>query len=399
MKTYEHANQSTIDTRPKMPYLANVPHLVARSNIVHWRDRLSIGLILLPCFICITSCDGPGKAEQDTFANLSQPITPRSTGPGNTGSNANRFNEASGVNAEINAANQERPAAVVLGKRVNWGPLRSRLAEAAGAVVLEELALDAAIDAEMLRQGLSITDADIKAEDVLITRAVIADAKMTPDQAQRAISDLRRSEGLGPNRYADLLRRNARLRAIARASMPERVAVTDAEAKQALELAQIPRARARIIVVDSDRAAAMVRSQIVARVATGELMATAFANAAIVESRDPSARNAGLLEDVSPADPVLPSEVRTALRTLEIGTISDVLAMNTRYGLVLVESRSSAPLVGVPVDLASVRERVRTRKERGAMDDIASRLIQNARVTIYDESLRWSWERANEAAR
>lgn len=286
-------------------------------------------------------------------------------------------------------------AAIASGQRVNWGPLRDRLAEAAGSVVLEELALDAAIEEELARQGVAITDAMVKDEDRMLRRAIILDARMTGDQAERAVVDLRKREGLGPKRYADLLRRNAKLRALARATMAARLSVTDQEARTAAELMTGPRARARIIVVDSDRAAANIREQIVARAAAGEPASTAFANAAIIFSRDPSASRGGLMDGVSAADPVVPDGVRRALRQIRENTISDVLPLDNGAALLLVETRTPG---GEPTraDIDSARGRVELRKERAAMDEIATRLLSASRVTIYDESLRWSWESRRE---
>lgn len=273
--------------------------------------------------------------------------------------------------------------------------MRDRLAEAAGGIVLEELALDAAIDEEVTRQGITVTDAMVKEEDRLLRRAIIADAQMTADQAERAVVDLRRREGLGPKRYADLMRRNAKLRALALNAAPARLTVSDDEARAAAELATGPRARARIIVVESDRAAANVREQINARIAAGEAPATAFANAAIVFSRDPSATRGGLMDGVSAADPIVPEGVRRTLRKLQENTVSDVLPLDNGAALLLVETRT---LGGDPTaaDIDAARQRVQLRKQRTVMDEIANRLLAQSRVTIYDESLRWSWESRGE---
>lgn len=295
----------------------------------------------------------------------------------------------------MTVAAEDSTAAIAAGQRINWQPLRDRLAEASGAIVLEELVLDAAIEEEMGRQGAAITDASVAEEDRLLRRAIITDARMTPDQAERAVMDLRKREGLGPKRYADLLRRNARLRALARVTMPQRLVVSDGESRATAELATGPRARARIIVVDTDRAAANVREQIMARINGGEAPATAFANAAIIFSRDPSASRAGLMDGVSAADPVVPDGVRKAIRTLRESTVSDVLPLDNGFALLLVESRTLGTEPSAS-DIDAARERLVLRKERAVMDEIATRLLNAARVTIYDASLQWSWDRRAE---
>lgn len=328
--------------------------------------------------VAITGC--AGDAPSSRAASNPAPTSTRAQSP---------------AKVAMQVDSPEATAAIAAGQRIAWSPLRDRLAEAAGGIVLEELALDAAIEEELTRQGVTITDALVKAEDALLRRAIILDARMTADQAERAVIDLRRREGLGPKRYADLLRRNAKLRALARATLAERLRVSDDEARAAAELATGPRARARIIVVDSDRAAANVREQIVARVGAGEPPNTAFANAAIIFSRDPSATRGGLMDGVSAADPIIPEGVRRSLRTLRENTVSDVLPLDNGAALLLVEARTPG---GEPnrADIDAARQRVELRKERVAMDEIATRLLNNARITIYDESLRWSWESRRE---
>lgn len=330
--------------------------------------RLAPAMILLASAIAGCSTDGPSTA----------PSTARTPGP-----------QTPKVAMVVDAS--DATAAIASGQRIAWGPLRDRLAEASGGVVLEELALDAAIEDELARQGVAVTDAMVKAEDALLRRVIILDARMTADQAERAVIDLRRREGLGPKRYADLLRRNAKLRALARATAPARLTVAEDEARAAAELATGPRARARIIVVDSDRAAANIREQIVARIAAGEQASTAFANAAIVFSRDPSASRGGLMDGVSAADPIVPDGVRRALRQIKENTVSDVLPLETGAAIILVETRTPG---GEPnrADIDAARERVELRKERLVMDEIANRLLNEARITIYDDALRWSWE-------
>jgi hypothetical protein len=358
-------------------------HLAARALII-----LGAGFALAAC-----SADGTNSAPNSAPSSSQRNTTPASLA------------RDAGASARSSSPSTPSPA-IVAGQRVEWGPLHDRLAEAAGALVLEELALDAALEAELARRGVVVTDAMVRAEDAILLAAIQADARMTPDRAQRALADLRQREGLGPVRYEDLLRRNARLRALAVANAPQRLAVRDDEATTAAELAVGGRVRARILVVDSDRDAARHRDRIAAMATPASggpgggppatPISDAFATVAREVSRDPSASRGGLIEDVSPADPVVPVEVRRLLRTLTPGQLSEVVAADQgRFAVVLVESRTSGGIAS-PDDLAAARQRLTRRKERVVMDEIATRLLAESRVTVFDPSLRWSWERARE---
>src|SRR6185436_2088559 len=91
--------------------------------------------------------------------------------------------------------------------------------------------------------GIAIPQHDTDAEQQLLTQTLADEAKLTPEQAQTMIGDLRRSRGLGPVRFQDLLARNAKLRALVRPT----VEVSAEEVDQSLAAEFGPKARIRVI--------------------------------------------------------------------------------------------------------------------------------------------------------
>src|SRR5690606_18565950 len=111
------------------------------------------------------------------------------------------------------------------GTSVSWERVQPLLAEAAGGFVLEEIALEMMLEAEMRQHGLSLTDAMLERERLLIREAMAADdAARTPDEVQRLLDGVRRRRGLGEQRYEALVRRSAMLRAL----VQDRVSVDEA---------------------------------------------------------------------------------------------------------------------------------------------------------------------------
>lgn len=272
--------------------------------------------------------------------------------------------------------------AIIDGRALDWGTLQTLLSEAAGGVVLEEVALDQAVEVELQRQGLVLSEDDLSAERERL-RAGLAAAGAGADAADR----VRAARGLGPERYRRLVRRSAGLRALVAGD----VRVEPSEVRLAHEIRTGPREVVRVIRTATEREAAALRSRIAN---STEPTTLAFAHAAVEASIDSSAARGGLLEPISLADPVWPASVRSAIRPLSPGQLSPVLALDDGHGFVLLERRLPGSGVALSPDLEQrYREELRLRKERIEMESLARRLIGRAGVTALDPSLAWSWER------
>jgi hypothetical protein len=318
-----------------------------------------------------------------------------------------------------NASNLPPPA-LVQGTPVTNTDLTARLEEAGGSIVLEEIALDRLLDKAIAESQIPVPQRDVEAEQELFVQTLAEEAKLTPDQALLMMNDLRKSRGLGPVRFADLLARNAKLRALVRPT----VEVSPEEVAQSLAAEFGPRARLRVITVPTQARAMEIKHSIVdglnpvaippapdtgppaAADAPRDPMSRPtrfspddratvtlrFSQAALESSTDSTAPRGGLVASISPADQGLAPPVRKELEHMLPGDISGALATDRGYTLVLLESVTDGQGTPTDQDRARAEARVRFRKERVAMDRLARQLLGTAQVSAMDPSLRWSWE-------
>jgi parvulin-like peptidyl-prolyl isomerase len=277
-----------------------------------------------------------------------------------------------------------RPAALVDGRPVNWDELQPALAEAAGGIVLQEAILDRALERLARVRGITIGPEAIERERALLLNAIVREARTEEGDAEQLLLVVRRSRGLGETRFARLLERNARLRALAAAE----VEVEREEIDREFLLRHGPRYRVRVIMAATHRQAAEARQRIGEQ---EEGRTLRFAEVAASVSLDPSAERGGIVDPISPADPTYPASIREALERLAPGEISAVLAIDRGFALLLMEERIPGDGVEYADVEAQISADVRRAAERMAMDDLARRLLREASVSIMDKGLEWSW--------
>lgn len=278
---------------------------------------------------------------------------------------------------------------VVNGDSISWEALRPSMVEAAGAVALEEAALDAILQNALAERGVRWSDLDTAAERAILV-AQLAEASPSrtavrgespADRGERLLSQLRAARGLGNNRFEGMLRRNAALRLL----VSDQVALNESVIRQAYDLRYGERMPARIIVVDSIDDA----TRIVERLDAGE----PFPEVAARFSTDQSASRGGLIEPVSPSDPSYSQALRDAMRELAPGAYSTPLALDNGIAIVLREHApaSSAARPTLEEARSELTREARMRQERILMGELARELLENARVTIFDASLDRAW--------
>jgi hypothetical protein len=261
------------------------------------------------------------------------------------------------------------------------------LAEAAGRVVLEEHMLDDAIAAKLASMQLTISAAEAEKERLLLVTALQTESQADAAQAQQLLQDVRASRGLGPQRFAALLRRNAGLRAIVHDS----ISITPAQEATEIAIATEPRVRARLLLHERQGVVSSSRDRVLAE-ATPSDRRRVFAELAVSESQDASAPRGGLLAPLSLSDPSVPRSLRQALSDAQPGGVSDVLSVPGGFAIVMHDGTAPASMSDTPEARERILSSLRTRLERLAMDAEASRLLASRRVTILDASLIWSWE-------
>lgn len=301
--------------------------------------------------------------------------------------------DGSGVGAgAVSAGGGGGTALTVGGRAIDWSAVRVRLVEASGADVLEELVLDAALEARAARAGVALDAGALDRERALLIQGYI-DAGLARDRAEgeRLIGEVRRTRGLGDQRFAALLERNALLRALVR----DRVVIDESALERAYALRHGPRYRVRLLTTATMREA----SQAAARVRGGE----AFSRVAAEVSTDPSGARGGVVEPISAEDISYPESLRRVLPGLGVGQVSPAIALDNGYAVVVVDAvvgpgggdwsveqaRQPAP--------ASVREELvameRLRQERLLMDQLAREVLgegANA-VRFEDPDLARAW--------
>jgi hypothetical protein len=309
------------------------------------------------------------------------------------------------------ARGEGTPPALIDNTAVTRDELYSRLAEAAGAVVLEEVILDRALARAAGDAGVTVTAAAMDAERDALLAAMTQEARLTPQQAEGTLTAMRRARGLGPERFEAMLRRNAQLRALCQT----RVHVLNEEVSRAVEIEFGPRYRCRVIQMENEREASRVRANIwesikpaldlrktaeeLAAESTRPLsreridLATAVVGQwAVRVSQHESAPRAGHIPELSPADESFPAPVRVMIPTLRPGDVSPIIATDEGAWIVVVEEAIPALAAPTAADRERVAARIRSRKERMEMDRLARELLGGAGVTVFDPSLRWSWE-------
>ncbi len=319
-------------------------------------------------FACTPAADSPSHDNPIQQAPLAMD-NPTSPAANPVDSSA----EPQNVSTVIDA----RPAALVNGRVVQWGELRPLLNEAAGAMVLQEVILDRIAAETLLRRGLQITDEDVDAERQLFLETLDPD----PDLAERLANEVRARQGLGPQRFQRLMRRNAMLRALIRGE----VRLNEATIQRMYQMIYGPKRQARLMVVPGLAEAEAA----IERLRRGE----AFADVAVQISTDSSAARGGLLEPISRGDVSYPEALRQALWSLGSGEISAPVLLDTGYAVLM----SVREIAGEDVEPAQVRSAVerlaRLHHERLLMDQLARQMLFQTSVTIFDKALQDNWSR------
>lgn len=273
-----------------------------------------------------------------------------------------------------------RAPAIINGQAVAWSELQARMSELAGRQALEELALDRALERELQRRGLSIGEAELRQERDLLNEEI-----GTSDTAN-VLGQIRRQRGLGPQGFDALIRRNAMLRALTR----ESVSVEPRELELAERIRHGARKSARILVTPTEREAATLRREVLS--ATGDRL-DAFIARAATRSIDASGARGGDIGAVSPVDPAFPDSLRRALEPLAPGQVSNVIAIDGGFAVLMVERDIPAETVSA-AQRARIQRDLLVRKQRLAMDRLADQLLDRSSVSVLDPSLAWSWENA-----
>jgi len=278
--------------------------------------------------------------------------------------------------AEPPAQRAERPlVAIVDGRRtIEVSALEASLVELAGQTALREEIVDTRLARRLEAAGIAVDKARIEREERLLLETLSDDAA----RAVELLGEIRTRQGLGPVRYAALLKRNAGLRAL----VEREVSIDEEGLANMFDMLHGPKRVARIAVLASLGDA----QRFAADAAADGGGAGRFAELAVARSLDESAARGGLLAPVARRDPSYPEGLRAAIFSTEVGAISPPVLDGARFYVVLVAEARPADAIG----MAEARERcermLRLSRERLLMDALARDLASFEGVTIFDRA-------------
>lgn len=322
------------------------------------------------------SSTGSSRSDTDPYAGVDRTARQTRDAAGSTTQDT----------ARGNATSDSRHVALVGGEPLSLADLLPALEEAAGGMILEEVALDRLIARELATRNTSVSDADIEQERQILQRTLSRGIVSTSDQAVDLIGRLRTSRGLGDARFATLLRRNAGLRALVRND----VQVSSVDLEIAYQIRYGVRYRTRLILLRSELDAAEARARLLGRDGRAP---EAFSSVASQMSIDPSGARGGTIGLVSPVDPSFPEAVRAVVSNLAPGAFSQPIALQDGFAIVAVDEIVPAQTSVTPDSVATeLQNEVRLVREQSEMTKLASRLLSSISVTPLDPSLNWGWK-------
>lgn len=276
--------------------------------------------------------------------------------------------------AETIEVPRDRPIATADGVRIDLSEIEAALLERAGGEIVRERALDRAVAREAARRGVEVDEASIAAERDLLTETLSEDA----DRAERLLADLRAARGLGPVRFAALLRRTALLRAL----VADEIEIAEEVVLGAWDAVHGPARITRIIAVPDLRDATRLRR----RLDDG----ADFATLAVERSLDASGPRGGRLGPVSRHDPAWPRAFREAVFALDPGVVSGPVPVDGRVLLIEVLEERPASGTSFELDRPRAERAARLAAERLLMDRLARRLVPADAFEAMTPALRWS---------
>ncbi len=270
----------------------------------------------------------------------------------------------------------ERPVAMLDNEAVTISTMQHRLFERAGAEILRELQLEAALRQALLEQEVAIDEDALQEEETLL----LSRLSVNEDDARALLSEVRNSEGLGPARYEALLWRNAALRALVQPDLQ----LNDPLLRRLHRMRHGQRLQIRLIVVPTLQEA----EELHARLTAGE----AFDAIASTRSIDSSRDRGGLVDPISLEDPAWPAALLSELESMQAGELTDIVFLEDRFAIAQVDALIAAD----DIDFESTRDEMlalaRLTQERLKMAELAGRLGVKPSLQVLDPTLRQAWK-------
>ena len=340
--------------------------------------RLSLILLVSFSWSCAAN---PPPATTTVSERLDRPTRPiESPDPTDPPADAPQTSEP----AEEVQAESDEALAWINGRRIRRATFDKMLLESHGLAVLEQLIALQLVKDRAMRDGITITEADVQAEydrslgELARTVAHEDDPARLKDIGEQVLQDFLREKNFSLAEYRISVERNAYLRIMVQAD----VTVSDEQVREEFERRFGRKALVRHIVLPDLGAVAAVRRQLESGVDFAEL-----ARSYSVHSISGSA--GGLLPPFARGDAQVPGLLREIAFGLEPGGLSSAVNIDGRYHLVRLERFIEADDDTLTPSLASeLRMALQGRQSRQAMQDLERQLVDQADIQIEEEVLR-----------
>ena len=323
-------------------------------------------LLVIPPFAC-----APSARQTEQQAIQSPPAASTST----AGSKQNTIVSASPTDedpADTTTISTEKPVAIIDGRRVTWKHLQPLLAEASGGMILEEHILHQQINGELTKANITLNPTAAENEETLLLESINDD----PDMAIRLLREIRVRQGLGDQRYANLLWRNAALRALVQTD----VELQEDAIKRLYDVMYGAKRTGRIAVY-SDLSDAHRAKE---RIDAGEPFVDIISDSSIATS----ATTGGKFGPLSQDDPEYPTPLRDTLWNMQLGQYSSPVLFQERYAIIQFIDETPAENITLEQAQPDLQRALRLTQERLLMNEHARGLVNGAEVTIFDLPLK-----------
>jgi foldase protein PrsA len=267
--------------------------------------------------------------------------------------------------------------ATVNGRPIYMGRLHKPLVRAHGLRLAEMLIADVVVRQEADRRGISVSDAEVAAEERAALAGILGD-DYTPQQKQRLLGQLLHERGLTRSVWDAVMRRNALLRKMVE---PD-IEVTEADLR-----AEFERVHGEKISASHIQLPTLDEAQKVLKLLREK---ADFATLARRHSTNTeTARDGGRLPDFSRTDPTIPPAIReAAFAVAEPPALAGPVQVGTEFHVLKVHGRVVSPNVpfeSVKVELA---RQVQQRAVEQAQMELLEALKRRAEVEYVNPILR-----------
>ncbi len=266
-----------------------------------------------------------------------------------------------GFSAPQTQPNERDVMAIVDGEPIYMETLHNLLVHNGGMALAQELIANKLVDQEAARQGIEITDADIDAASQKTLSRMLPQATGR-NQQERVLESMLAQRGMSRKLWRLNMRRLATLAKLGEAQ----VGATDEQLEAAFANAYGRRVQVRHIQTATPQEAQEVLNELDDGADFSELAKRV--------SKNPSARNGGMLPWIAANTPDIPPALATAAMALtEVGEISDPIQIGTTFHVLKLEDVRQAQ----DIDIKSVREEVIAKVHEGQIEQISRQILRS----------------------